>query len=622
MDTLNVNPVVNAVLGGSSANLPVMREDESAIIDDNVEMTDTTNEEPNFQDAVDTVESDDEFESMIDPDLLNRYGCRPARVIPKVLIIRDKVKQRKGRQFADYNVMRRDALLAQFLKLRVENIPVPFRVWNRDREEPELVVQAADDRQATLLLGEHQFGPFEVVVVPHPTRNKVLGKIFDRNGNIERLGIEQATRELAPQGVSKIEKIGKVKGLYKIHLDMFDRPKHIMLGRIQVDVDEFIPFPIRCFRCQEYGHGATWKGGCKKPRRCKRCGGDHEYKSKTVRFGPPEENGTSPPPLPPTFCELPKQCFHCKEAHEVGAKECPIEKSEREAKAVASREKTTVWAVKQRMKQSMAQRVRSVAPQIPHTPLEDRLTRMENMVMKLLNQMQQGSNTAPPGGAERDDVRKLQERMKKMEEDNLRIEEQYREREGRYLKELNDAKEENIRLAKKVSDLAQEGGQQDHVKAMETEIENTRKELSLQRALVKTKEEMILKADQEVRKHKDDLRNKEKALEKASQDLDKAKGELALTSPEQRKKAEECYKDVVLQNAAMLKNIKRNGSGGRPSAGTSSGKSPATTGFSKPTPTIKKVATEVVTKALRGGGNKQSSTVSGDKVGGNRMEED
>ena len=62
----------------------------------------------------------------------------------------------------------------------------------------------------------------------------------------------------------------------------------------------------------------------------------------------------------------------------------------------------------------------------------------------------------------------------------------------------------------------------------------------------------------------------------------------------------------------MLKNIKRNGSGG---------KSPATTVFSKPKPTIKKVATEDVSKALRGGGSKQSSAVSGDKVKGNKMEE-
>ena len=39
-------------------------------------------------------------------------------------------------------------------------------------------------------------------------------------------------------------------------------------------VHEFIPKPIRCYKCQRYGHVAT---SCRSTLRCSRCGESHEY---------------------------------------------------------------------------------------------------------------------------------------------------------------------------------------------------------------------------------------------------------------------------------------------------------------------------------------------------------
>lgn len=36
---------------------------------------------------------------------------------------------------------------------------------------------------------------------------------------------------------------------------------------------EFIPPPVRCYKCQGYGHFAKV---CKGKQRCGKCGGDHE----------------------------------------------------------------------------------------------------------------------------------------------------------------------------------------------------------------------------------------------------------------------------------------------------------------------------------------------------------
>ncbi|XP_073730159.1 uncharacterized protein [Misgurnus anguillicaudatus] len=51
-------------------------------------------------------------------------------------------------------------------------------------------------------------------------------------------------------------------------------PERIMVGFMSFYVREYIPPPIRCFKCQRYGHVAAI---CKGSQRCGKCGGNHEY---------------------------------------------------------------------------------------------------------------------------------------------------------------------------------------------------------------------------------------------------------------------------------------------------------------------------------------------------------
>lgn len=51
-------------------------------------------------------------------------------------------------------------------------------------------------------------------------------------------------------------------------------PERIMIGYMSFFVREFVPPPIRCFKCQRYGHVAAV---CKSSQRCGKCGGKHEY---------------------------------------------------------------------------------------------------------------------------------------------------------------------------------------------------------------------------------------------------------------------------------------------------------------------------------------------------------
>lgn len=51
-------------------------------------------------------------------------------------------------------------------------------------------------------------------------------------------------------------------------------PDRVYLGCMCYYVRAYIPKPMRCFKCQKFGHIARF---CKEKRRCARCTGDHEY---------------------------------------------------------------------------------------------------------------------------------------------------------------------------------------------------------------------------------------------------------------------------------------------------------------------------------------------------------
>ena len=51
-------------------------------------------------------------------------------------------------------------------------------------------------------------------------------------------------------------------------------PDKVFIGYMSYDVRLYVPPPLRCFKCQKYGHVAAV---CKGKQRCGRCAGEHEY---------------------------------------------------------------------------------------------------------------------------------------------------------------------------------------------------------------------------------------------------------------------------------------------------------------------------------------------------------
>ena len=457
----------------------------------------------------------------IDADLLNRYGCPRIIQTPRVLLVRDKTKQRKGRQFADYNVVRRDALIAQFLRTRSDNIPVPTRVWNKEKQEPELILETMTDDQAKKLLAVERFGPFEVEVVGHPTRNKVLGKIFDYKDHIEKNmgGAKEAAKDLESQGVHEIFKLGKVVGLYKVSFNLYKRPNFIRLGRLQVEVEEFISPPLRCFRCQTYGHGSSWNDGCKEKKVCKRCGGEHDnrYKDEDGQFH---------------YCQNERWCIHCKEGHEVGSKTCSMEKKERELKKFAQDEKITIGEAKKRMKTSMSARLNPQGNPPRDQNEEARLDRMEKMLQAILtgkNDQQVPQRGNPSVNTE---VAALQKRMEKMENDNRTQTNLLMERLKDYQHQVDGLEETNNRLQERLKQLEEDdqSGLGQTVKSLEAEVASVKGQ-------IRQKDKALAQKDSELARQSTDL-------EAMTQELSHVQTELNLTDPNEREKAQKCYINI------------------------------------------------------------------------------
>lgn len=51
-------------------------------------------------------------------------------------------------------------------------------------------------------------------------------------------------------------------------------PSKVQLGYMSYPVREYVPHPLRCFKCQRFGHVATQ---CRGKLRCAKCGNEHEY---------------------------------------------------------------------------------------------------------------------------------------------------------------------------------------------------------------------------------------------------------------------------------------------------------------------------------------------------------
>jgi len=174
-----------------------------------------------------------------------------------------------------------------------------------------LLVEATREAQANNLLKMTEFASVPVKVSAHRTLNTTKGVI--RSLELSKLSSDELLHELQSQGVVAVQNIfqtreGQKRKTATIILTFCNSslPPNIRAGYEQLRVETYIPNPLRCFKCQQFGHGQQT---CSKKPICAKCGleahGDNEC-SRTV------------------------QCVNCKGDHPSFAPSCPTWKKEKE----------------------------------------------------------------------------------------------------------------------------------------------------------------------------------------------------------------------------------------------------------------------------------------------------
>lgn len=140
-----------------------------------------------------------------------------------------------------------------------------------------ILISAVNKKQQEMILKMGSLGGGKIKVhVPGMAAN-LRGVIS--NVPLE-MSMEDVKNEIQGGNVTEAKRLQMNKGGVKSDslsvLLVFEKimPTEVQMGWIKYKVREYIPQPLRCFKCQRMGHTAQQ---CKWKQRCAKCGGEHDY---------------------------------------------------------------------------------------------------------------------------------------------------------------------------------------------------------------------------------------------------------------------------------------------------------------------------------------------------------
>ncbi|XP_067679753.1 uncharacterized protein [Haliotis asinina] len=169
-----------------------------------------------------------------------------------------------------------------------------------------LLVECARRQQSINLLSVKTFANIEVTVSAHRTLNSCQGVIRDRSRCLSDMSEEDIAAELVDQGVTGVKRFTvKKEGIIvktNTYLLTFSRssiPQSIKAGYLNIAEDVYVPSPLRCYKCQKFGHGSN---SCRGSVICHRCSESHDNRD----------------------CDKELKCANCHGPHGASSKSCPV----------------------------------------------------------------------------------------------------------------------------------------------------------------------------------------------------------------------------------------------------------------------------------------------------------
>ena len=168
-------------------------------------------------------------------------------------------------------------------------------------------------------------------VSPHYSLNTKKGVI--RCPDIKDCSDDEILEGLKAEGVIKLDRISvfrdgqrKPTGTFILTFQSQTLPKYIKVGYYRVAVSQFIPNPVRCYKCQKFGHT---KFNCRKNEVCTKCGQEDHTDSQE--------------------CKNEAKCANCRGKHASNDKECPKWKEEKEIQRIKAERGISYTEAKKQM---------------------------------------------------------------------------------------------------------------------------------------------------------------------------------------------------------------------------------------------------------------------------------
>lgn len=176
----------------------------------------------------------------------------------------------------------------------------------------QLLVEVTRKAHAENLLRTQTFHNLKVRVHPHSSLNSSRGVI--RCPDLRGCSEQEILDEMKSQGVTAVKRFrvkrdGQLKdtNTFVFTFNTPVLPPMIKIAFLRVNVEVYIPNPLRCFNCQQYGHH---EDKCKNEPVCTKCGEPAKHHA--------------------SLCKNPTKCANCGEGHDANSKECKIWQKEKE----------------------------------------------------------------------------------------------------------------------------------------------------------------------------------------------------------------------------------------------------------------------------------------------------